>query len=191
MLGGRYGTIPEGNELSITAEEVRYAALEAHDEEIYALFYFRDGAATELMDKSNPGSFREERRSEKAVQLARLKRDIRKAKHQPFLYRPQWNADEERLLDLKAFGDRVERDILATIGDEFGVQPPAQLDELDEENAAMEAFVAERSERFVIGSRKAVLGEIVSGKTRRNRRRRGGRRGPTLRWGNQNSRRTF
>jgi WD40 repeat protein len=161
MLGGRYGTIPEGNELSITADEVHFGVLDAHREKIYALFYFRNGAVTELMDKSSPGSIREPRHSEKAVKLARLKRDIRKNKQQPFLYRPRWNADEERLLDLKAFGDRVERDILATIDDEFGVQPPAQLDEFTEENAAMEAFVEERTERFVLGSREAVLAELL------------------------------
>ena len=42
MLGGRYGTIPEGNELSIKADEVHFGALDAHREKMYALFYFRD-----------------------------------------------------------------------------------------------------------------------------------------------------
>jgi hypothetical protein len=38
----------------------------------------------------------------------------------------------------------------------------AQLDEFDEENAAMEAFVEERSERFVLGSRETVLEELLA-----------------------------
>ena len=162
MLGGRYGTIPDGKELSITADEVHFGVLDKHRERIYALFYFRHGAATENMDKSMPGAIREPRHGEKARNLARLKRDIRKAKHGHFLYRPRWKADEQRLLDLRAFGDRVERDILATIDDEFGTQTPAQLDEFVEENAAMEAFVEERNERFVLGSREPVLNELLA-----------------------------
>src|SRR5438093_11989027 len=47
MLGGRYGTIPEGKELSITADEVHFGVLDADGEKIYALFYFRHGAIKE------------------------------------------------------------------------------------------------------------------------------------------------
>ena len=162
MLGGRYGTIPEGRELSITADEVHFGILDADREKLYGLFHFRHGAATEKMDAPSPGSVREPRHSEKAAKLARLKRGIRAAKCKPFLYRPRWDAEEQRLLGLKAFGDRVGRDILATIDDEFGVEPPAQLDEFAEENAAMEAFVEERGERFVLGSREAALEELLA-----------------------------
>ena len=162
MLGGRYGTIPDGKELSVTADEVHFGVLDEHREKTYALFYFRHGAVTEQMDKSKPGAIREPRCSEKARKLARLKRDIRKAKHERFHYRPRWKADEQRLLDLKAFGDRVARDILATIDDEFGPEPPSQLDEFTEESAAMEAFIEERSEGFVLGSRKVVLDELLA-----------------------------
>lgn len=162
MLGGRYGTIPEGGEHSITADEVHFGVLDAHRERTYGLFYFRHGAVTEKMDKSSPGFMREPRRSEKAAKLARLKREIRRANCKPFLYRPQWNADETRLLDLKAFGDRVARDILATIEDEFGKEPPEPVDEFAEDNAAMEAFVEDRSQRFVLGSRDAVAKELLA-----------------------------
>lgn len=150
MLGGRYGTIPEGRELSITADEVHFGVLDAEREKLYALFYFRHGAVTERMDKPSPGSIRESRHSEKAGKLARLKRRIRGAKCKPFVYRPRWSENDKRLLDLKVLGDRVARDIIATIDEEFGTQPPL-LDEFAEENAAMEAFVEERSERFVGG----------------------------------------
>lgn len=161
VLGGRYGTIPEGKQLSITADEVHFGVLEAR-QKMYALFYFRVGSVTNLMDKSSPGSVREPRHSKKALKLARLKRDIRKAKRRPVLYHPRWKANEQKLLDLKAFGDRVERDILDTIDDEFGVQPAPQLDEFAEEDAAMEAFAEKRSARFVLGSREAVLKELLA-----------------------------
>ena len=161
MLGGRYGTIPEGRDLSITADEIHFGALDRDREPLYRLFYFRHGAVTERMDASSPGLVREPRRSEKAVKLARLKRAIRGARCAPFLYRPRWDPGERRLLDLKAFGERVERDILATIDDELGAAPPVPLDEFAEERAAMEAFVEERGQRFVLGSRETVLNELL------------------------------
>jgi tetratricopeptide (TPR) repeat protein len=162
MLGGRYGTIPEGRELSITADEVYFGVLDAERKNLYALFYFRHGTVTEKMDEASPGFAREPRYGEKAVKLARLKRGIRGGWRRPFLYRPRWDVNEQRLFDLKAFGDRVERDILATIEDELGTQPPPHLDEFAEENAAMEAFVEERSDRFVLGSRGKILEELLA-----------------------------
>ena len=162
MLGGRYGTIPKGNDISITEDEVHFGVFDSPHKRIYALFYFRSGVVTEMMDKSYPGSFREPRYSKKAVNLARLKRNIRKTNYKPFLYHPHWDADEGRLLELKTFGDRVEYDILATIDDEFGIQQPAKLNEFTEEKAAMETFIEERNERFVLGSRQEVLEQLLA-----------------------------
>jgi tetratricopeptide (TPR) repeat protein len=162
MLGGRYGTIPDDKELSITADEVHFGVLDKRRERIYAFFYFRHGAVTEKMNEENPGPIREQRHSERARKLARLKHEIRKSKHKRFLYRPQWNADERRLLDLKTFGDRVAQDILATIDDQFGHQLPQQTDDFTEESAAMEAFIEERVQRFVLGSRESVLNELFA-----------------------------
>ena len=144
MLGGRYGTIPEGRELSITADEIHFGVLNADREELYALFYFRHGAVTEQMDKSNVGSVREWRRSDLARKLARLKREIRNAGYNPFLYRPHWNKDEQRLVDLKVLGARVAQAILTTLDDEFGTQPPVQPNEFDEEEDATEAYILVR-----------------------------------------------
>jgi len=45
MLGGRYGWVPPGEERSITADEVHYAALDRLDVDEYRYFYFRDPAA--------------------------------------------------------------------------------------------------------------------------------------------------
>ncbi len=161
MLGGRYGTIPDGRERSITSDEVHFGVLDESRGKTYALFYFRHGAITEQMDKSKPGSIREPRCSEKARMLAQLKRDIRNSRRAYFLYHPHWKSNEERLIDLNEFGDRVAQDILATIDDELGPKLPAELDEFAEENNAMEEFVEERSERFVLGSRAAVLNELL------------------------------
>src|ERR1039457_1445799 len=162
MLGGRYGTIPAGQGLSITADEVHFGVLKEGSGKVYSLFYFRDGSVTEHMDRTNPGSIREPKGGEKACKLARLKRDIRKIIRGHLLYHPRWSAEEGRLLDLKAFGDRVAADILATIDDEFGAKAPARLDEFAEENAAMEAFVAERHGGFVLGSRKELLKDLLA-----------------------------
>ena len=161
MLGGRYGSIPKGNELSITADEIHFGVLDKNQDKIYALFYFRNGAETRKMDQSNTNLVREPKHSKNAEKLALLKRKIRKSKYCPTLYCPRWNPDEQRLLGLNKFGDLVARDILATIEDEFGTQLPTQIEEFDEENAAMEAFAEERCERFVLGSRDLVLKELL------------------------------
>lgn len=162
ILGGRYGTIPEGEERSITDDEIHFGVLDPHGERIHGLFYFRYGAVTEKMDASTSVFFREPGHSEKATKLARLKREIREAIGRPFLYQPRWNAGEHRLLGLEALGERVEREILAKIDDEFGVQPSSQLGEFVEENAAMEAFAAARNWGFVLGSREAIFDELLA-----------------------------
>ena len=61
MLGGRYGWIPPGEERSITADEVHYAALDRLDVDQYRYFYFRDRAATESIpeDAAREGGYRE------------------------------------------------------------------------------------------------------------------------------------
>jgi hypothetical protein len=40
---------------------------------------------------------------------------------------------------------------------EFGSQPPEQLEEFAEENTAMAPLTADRTERYVIGSRQGVF----------------------------------
>jgi len=160
MLGGRYGTVPEGRDRSITADEVHFAALDERREAAYAIFYFRHGATTTEMDCSNQGAFREPRHSDSSRRLAHLKREIRKAGRRRFVYRPRWSADEKRLLDLSAFGDQVELDVMATIDDELGHDLPPQVDEFEQEAAAMEAFAEKQDQNFVLGSRSALLDEL-------------------------------
>ena len=160
MLGGRYGWTPPGREESITAAEVRYGVLDRLGEHGYAFFYFRDPAATDSMVEAQTGEFREPPGSRNEQKLAELKSAIADAGLNPFIYPATWDGGTSRLTGLKVFGDRVYADLMRSIDDELGKQPPEKLDEFAEEDAAMEAFVEERTERFVLGSRESVLNEL-------------------------------
>ena len=61
---------------------------------------------------------------------------------------------------MEAFGERVYADILASVDAEFGAAPPEPLDEHARENAAIEAFLEERLERYVVGSQQPVLDRL-------------------------------
>lgn len=169
MLGGRYGTIPKGKELSITADEIHFGVLDrALKDRSFAYFYFRDDAATTAMVETTPGELREPQGSNKQNKLAELKQAIVAAELNPFSYAAQWDNESRRLTGLKKFGDRVYDDLLNSmksdpeLRDRFMMDTAGHLDEFAEENAAMEAFVEERSERFVLGSRETVLEELLA-----------------------------
>jgi len=162
MLGGRYGWTPPGREESITAAEVRYGVLDRLGEHGYAFFYFRDPAATDSMVEAKPGEFREPPGSPNEQKLAELKSAITSAGLNSFVYPATWDGQTSRLTGLKVFGDRVYADLMRSIDEELGTQPPQKLDEFAEENAAMEAFVEERTERFVLGSRESVLNDLLA-----------------------------
>ena len=153
---GRYGWVPPGKDRSITADEVHYGVLDRIGQHGYAFFYFRHGAVTERMDQSDPGSAREPKGSAKAGKLASLKRDLHRL-HRAFVYHPSWNPAERRLLDLQAFGNRVERDILASVEAKFGEKPAAKLERIRarERSHGMEAFAEE--------PRAGLLGPIPTG----------------------------
>ena len=160
MLGGRYGWVPPGKTRSITADEVHYGVLDRDlKSRGFAYFYFRDPAATAAMVEVTPGEFREPAGSHGAVALAALKTAITGAGLQPFIYRAQWNDQSRRLIGLKEFGDRVYEDLKQSIDQEFGPTTGEKPDEFTEENAAMEAFIEEGVQRFVLGSRESVLKE--------------------------------
>ena len=46
--------------------------------------------------------------------------------------------------------------------DELGVESPSELDWFAEESAAMEAFIEERTEGYVVGSRRGLLDEMAA-----------------------------
>jgi len=180
ILGGRYGWTPPGQERSITADEVHYAALDRLDTDEYRYFYFRDPQATESIpeDAARTGAYREFATDEDAAEcgaeraealaqertekLADLKQRVRDAGLPVFDYRARWDDARQRLVGLEEFGEAVYRDLLASVDDEFGEDAPAELDWFAEENAAMEAFIEERTERYVVGSRQALLDEMTA-----------------------------
>ena len=169
MLGGRYGWVPPGKTRSITADEVHYGVLDrALGDRGLAYFYFRDDAATDSMAEATAGEFREPQGSESQIALVQLKQSVVAAGLHPFIYPAKWDNESRRLTDLKEFGNRVYQDLLGSISsdselrDRFLTDPTTQLDEFAEESAAMEAFVEERSERFVLGSRAAVMDELLA-----------------------------
>lgn len=162
ILGGRYGWTPPGREQSITAAEVQYGVLDRISQHGYAFFYFRDPTATVAMDEEEPGEFREPMGSENEVKLAALKKVITDAGLNPFVYPARWDTYQKRLIALETFGNRVYSHLLWSINDEFGVALPEPLNEFAEENAAMEAFVEERVERYIIGSRQSILDELTA-----------------------------
>ncbi|MCX5893307.1 MAG: DUF4062 domain-containing protein [Deltaproteobacteria bacterium] len=180
ILGGRYGWTPPGREESITAQEIRYAVLHRPDVNEYRFFYFRDPDVTASIPEAaaKAGGYQEfpmpdeeaeygpeeakartQRRSEK---LESLKQEIRDAGYGPFIYPARWDESQQRLVDLKAFGDQVYADLLWSIDDEFGPDAPQELDEFAAESAAIEAFIQERVERYVAGSRQNLLQELTA-----------------------------
>jgi|GEM_PF-526056 len=180
MLGGRYGWVPPGKEQSITAAEIQYAVLERLDVKEYRYFYFRDPRVTASIPEAaaHAGGYREfalpvdveQYGEEQAVALAQqrteklkaLKQAIIGAGIEPFVYPARWDDAAQRLVDLEAFGERVYSDLLESINDEFGPEAPAALDEFTEENAAMEAFSAERVHRYIVGSRQNLLDDMMA-----------------------------
>jgi hypothetical protein len=163
MLGGRYGWVPPHKTRSITADEVHYGVLDRDlKSRGFAYFYFRDPSATAAMVEVAPGEFCEPAGSHGADALAELKTAITGAGLQPFIYRAQWDDQSRRLIGLKEFGDRVCADLKQSIDQEFGPTTGEKPDEFTEENAAMEAFIEERVQRFVLGSRESVLNELLA-----------------------------
>ena len=169
ILGGRYGWVPPGKDRSITADEVHYGVLDRTlTERGFAYFYFRAEAATAEMLETTSGEFREPEGSDNQNKLARLKHAIIAAGLNPFTYPAQWDNESSRLTGLIRFGERVYDDLLGSMKSDpalcarFVPDSVALADEFTEENAAIEAFVEERSERFVLGSRAPVLAGLLT-----------------------------
>lgn len=163
LLGGRYGWVPPGKSHSITAAEVYYAVLDRTGKDRgFAYFYFRDDAATAAMVESIPGEFHEPQGSENQKKLSELKQAVAAGGFNLVTYMARWDTTSSRLTDLKQFGDRVYADLLGSVDAEFGKGAAKAGDEFAEENAAIEAFVEERSERFVLGSREPLLNQLLA-----------------------------
>lgn len=170
MLGGRYGWVPPGESHSITDDEVHFGVLDrSKGDRIYSFFYFRDDASTAKMVETTPGEYREPQGSENQQKLVDLKQAIYDAGLNPMVYQADWDDENKRLINLNDFGEKVYHDLLNGIRSDAALQerfvegfkrtPP---DEFSQENAAMEAFIEEHCERYVIGSRKPLLDDLIA-----------------------------
>ena len=171
MLGGRYGWVPEGKACSITADEIDFGVLNPPPNDhgpVRAFFYFRHDAATARMVEDKAGDYREPEGSENASKLAALKKTVIAAGHTPHIYGEDatWDTGAKRLTGLKKFGDRVLCDLFKSISRDpelaarFTAESGAVSDEFAEEAEQMDAFIEERTERYVLGSRKHVLDKL-------------------------------
>jgi WD40 repeat protein len=166
MLGGRYGWVPDGQDKSITADEIHYGVLGREAEKRgHAFFYFRDDNATARMVEETPGDFREPDGSTNATKLANLKKAITDTGLNPRIYGEdaKWDATQKRFTGIEAFGNKVRTDLFESLKNDselaarFATESTAPLDEFAEETEQMEAFIEERVERYVVGSRQPLL----------------------------------
>jgi hypothetical protein len=162
-----------GAERSITASEAHYGALERLDKPTFRYFYFRDPDVTNSIPEPLAEDYREKAGSFAGEALEALKARVRderteglvltapgreeKRKMPHYTYPCRWDPDSKRIVDLWDFGQRVYRDLRESIFAEFGDAPPEELGVFAEENAALEAFIETRLERYVVGGREPVL----------------------------------
>jgi hypothetical protein len=85
-----------------------------------------------------------------------------------FFYYAQWDAEQKRLAGLEAFGYQVHDDLLRSLKDDpelaarFTTDGTAQPEEFAEESEQMEAFIEERTDRFVLGSREPLMRDMLA-----------------------------
>lgn len=167
MLGGRYGSIPQGKDTSITADEIHYGVLDRLGRHGSAFFYFRNPESTAQMEETIPGEMREPTGSENERRLADLKRAIVAAGLPVFVYAAHWDAKRGRLAGLQAFGQRVYDDLFRSISEDpelasrFDAAAMAAGDEFALQRDAMEGFIDERVQRYYAGSRQPLLDDLT------------------------------
>ena len=82
-------------------------------------------------------------------------------------YPCEWDATTNRIVGLKEFGALVYGDLLASVIAQFGDVPErkeAQTDEeiFAEEAEQMEAFIEDRTERYILGSRDPLMRDMLA-----------------------------
>ncbi|MBK8024863.1 MAG: DUF4062 domain-containing protein [Chloroflexi bacterium] len=160
MLGDRYGFVPEGDDRSITAQEIAYGALNRPQDRAHHLFCFRDAGALASIPPDQRESYCEPDGTAKAEGLVRLKADIAEAGYTPVVYSCRWDDAEARLVDLEAFGEAVYRHLLASITQAYHLDDDQPLTEFEEEAVAMENFIESRTRHYVLGSRAPLIGDL-------------------------------
>ena len=86
-----------------------------------------------------------------------MKNNIQQTGYPVFQYPARWDESKQRLVDLDELGAKIHADLLWSIHNELGLESLKKLDDASEENAAMEAFIAERCEHFWLGSRLTAM----------------------------------
>lgn len=163
LLGGRYGSIPFDEEQSITEAEIRYAVLNQRDHQRYSFFYFRDPATTASMVEEEPGEFREPPGSKNERKLMMLKQAIEDAGYVPRIYQAHWDQEYRRLVGLGSLGQMVYSDLMESILNECGESADHETyDEFSEADAVLEAFIEEKAESYLVGSRRPILDNLTS-----------------------------
>ena len=182
ILGERYGSplgsLPEDAELdhpwlleheehSLTALEITHAVLRHPELAGRSLFYFRDPRFLAQIPENKRSDYAAED-DETAAKLAALKEAIRSS-GRPVLegYSCRWDEEEERVVDLDAFGERVLEDLWQAICAEYPEKAP-EPDPLTIEREAQEAFAEQRS-RLHIGRLEQAgrLSDYLQGSDRR------------------------
>ena len=174
-------------QLSITASEIHYGALDKPGEPIFRYFYFRDPAITASIPASHANDYREPAGSFAETALNDLKDKIKtmrgkviqtgvslsrqtglvepghvvEAPLPVFEYSCRWDNVSSRIVGLREFGEKVYADIIESIDAEFGFTTGEPLEEFAEEAAAMEAFVETRVERYIVGSRQEIFDQLL------------------------------
>ena len=169
ILGGRYGWVPDGKEMSITADEIHYSVLDREVEKRgHAFFYFRDDKTTAEMVEETNGEYREPDGSENSAKLEALKQEIKNAGLPVVEYHGDWNKDQKRLVALGKFGEQVALNLFESLkadpelASRFTSDATTQPDEFAEEADQMESFIEERTDRFVVGSRESLMRDMLT-----------------------------
>ncbi len=165
--------------LSITADEIDFGVLNPPSNDhgpVRAFFFFRHEATTARMVEEKAGDFCERIGSDAAHDLAELKKTIADSGHTPRIYgeEAQWDATTKRLARLGKFGESVFADLFQSLKDDpklaerFSPEAEAARNETSDQRTfadeaeAMDAFIDERTERFVTGSRDPLLRDLLT-----------------------------
>jgi hypothetical protein len=162
MLGGRYGWVPPGSIHSITADEIYHGVLN-QDPIVsgYAWFYFRKQEATLLVDPVLLPQYEEQPGSLSAQALVELKSAISNAGFVPRHYDATWDREAKRLTGLFEFGAHVYSDLKRTILSDSGLNVPGIDEGAEREDAAVDVYLENRLNGFVLGSRNELASKLL------------------------------
>jgi WD40 repeat protein len=161
VLGSRYGWVPDGEQISITHQEIRYVLQSPGRGRPHAFFYFRDAAALETLPEATRRRYSEVPSGRFANLLDGLRREVTAAGHVPRSYGCRWDNQGQQFVDLDAFGDLVHRDLIDSVRLSTGrFAPEAAASEFQEARRATDEFIESRTQHYVAGGREKVLSAL-------------------------------